>query len=180
MKIGIIVALLLLLAVPVWAVTYTWVDDQGTVNFSEDYGSIPPKYRKKAKVLGAEEEAAPAGNKEIPEETKPAPRAKEAAPAKEQPAAEKKVTKKTYGDKSAEEWKTAFGKLNADIKAAEDQLDELRGRLSDTSKMTRSDYLSIQRTIRVVEDRIVALRKKRDALTDEANRAEVPAELRGQ
>ncbi len=29
---------------------YKWVDDKGTVNFTEDYSKIPKKYRKKVKV----------------------------------------------------------------------------------------------------------------------------------
>jgi Domain of unknown function (DUF4124) len=179
MKIGIVVALLAMFAVPAAAVTYTWEDDQGTVNFTEDLGSVPQKFRKKAKVLGAEEEEAPPAAKEPKEAAQPVQKGKEAGPAKEQPA-EKKDTKKIYGDKPAEAWKSEFAQLNADIKTAEDQLVEMRKRLADTSKMSRSDYLSIQKTIREIENRLLVLREKRDVLNTEANRAEVPAELRGQ
>jgi hypothetical protein len=174
-----IVAILLLFAVPALAVTYTWTDDRGTVNFTEDMGNIPPKYRKKAKVVGAEDETVPASTKEIREESKPATNTKDTESAKEQPAGNKEL-KKTYGGKTTEVWRKEFGQLNAEIMAAEDQLADLRGSLSDTSKMSRSDYLSIQRTIKNVEDRISGLRKRRDALNEDANKAEVPTELRGQ
>jgi uncharacterized protein YukE len=180
MKTGIILAILVMFAAPAAAVTYKWVDDQGTVNFTEDLGSVPPKYRKKARVVGAEEEAAPPATRETKEEAKPAEKPKGTGQPMEQPAAEKKDLKKTYGGKSAEAWKAEFAQLNANIKAAEDQLVELRGRLSDISKMSRGEYLSILNTIRNSEDRILGLRKKRDALNEEANKAEVPAEIRGQ
>ncbi|HSB05795.1 MAG TPA: DUF4124 domain-containing protein [Thermodesulfobacteriota bacterium] len=32
-----------------WAETYRWVDEKGTVNFTQDYGSIPGKYRDQVK-----------------------------------------------------------------------------------------------------------------------------------
>ncbi len=32
-----------------WAETYRWVDEKGTVNFTQDYGSIPEKYRDQVK-----------------------------------------------------------------------------------------------------------------------------------
>jgi hypothetical protein len=180
MKTGIIFATLVMFAVPAAAVTYTWVDDQGTVNFTEDLGSVPPKYRKKASVVGAEDEAAPPATGETKEEAKPAQKPKGTGLPAEQPAVEKKELKKTYGGKPAEAWKAEFAQLNADIKGAEDQLVVLRGRLSDTSRMSRGEYLNILHTIRNSEDRILGLRKKRDALNEEADKAEVPADIRGQ
>ena len=180
MKTGIIVAILVMFAVPAAAVTYTWVDDQGTVNFTEDLGNVPPQFRKKAKVLGAEEETTPPAAGETKEEPKPPLQPKESGRTAEKPAVEKKELQKTYGGKSAETWKAEFGQLNAEVKAAEDQLVELRSRLGDLSKMSRGEYLTIQNTIRNSENRVVGLRKKRDALNQEADKAEVPADLRGQ
>ena len=180
MKTGIILAILVMLAVPSAAVTYKWVDDQGTVNFTEDLGSVPPQYRKKARMVGAEEDLAPPAPGEMKEETKPAQKPKGTGLTTEQPAAEKKELKKTYGGKSAEAWKAEFARLNAELKAAEDQLVELRGRLSDISKMSRGEYLSILRTINHSENKVLGLRKKRDVLNEEADKAEVPAEIRGQ
>ena len=46
MKTSIIVAILVLLAVQVEAVTYMWEDNQGTVSFTEDLGSIPQHLEK--------------------------------------------------------------------------------------------------------------------------------------
>ncbi len=44
--------LLLLVASPLWGETYSWVDDSGTYNFTEDYSRVPKKYRKKVKLRG--------------------------------------------------------------------------------------------------------------------------------
>ena len=57
---------------------------------------------------------------------------------------------------------------------------ELNGRLQDTSKMSRDEYRSIQLDVKSVESRLQRLKAKRDALTEEANRAGVRAQFRGE
>jgi hypothetical protein len=177
MKTCIIVALLVLFAIPVEALTYKWVDKQGTVNYTEDLGSIPRKYRNKATIVGAEEDAtSPEGGAK--EGAKPAAKARGDEQPQAQPAKEKQDQKKTYGGKSGETWKRDFGQLNADIKATEDQLSELKQRMQDTSKMSRGEYVSIQMGINGAETRLQRLKGKLDALTEDANKADVPADLR--
>lgn len=173
----VLVALFLMsFAVPAMAETYTWTDDRGTMNFTEDYGRIPKKYRKKARKVGEENAAPPAV------ETGEAPAAiKPALPVetKEQaPEAVKGEKKAQYGGKDGEAWRNEFGKMRADLKAAEDQLVESRSRLDDTSRMSRSEYLSLQYSIRNIEKRVLELRKQLQELETEATKAEVPAELR--
>ena len=176
MKTCIIVAFLVLFAIPVEALTYKWVDNEGT-HYTDDLGNIPQKYRKKATVVGAEEDAtSPEG--EAKEAPKPAANTKGGEQPQAQPAAEKQEKNKTYGGKSAATWKKDFGQLNADIKATEDQLTELKERMKDTSKMSRGEYVSIQMGINSAETRIQRLNGKLDALTEEANKANVPADLR--
>ncbi len=175
MKTGIIFLLMVLFAIPAGAETYKWVDSQGNVNYTDDPASIPHKYRKKAKIVGAEEEA-PAESGEVKEQ--PAKKARGGGEAEGQPAVAKKEQSKSYGGKSADEWRKEFGQLNADIRAAEEQRAELADRMKDTSKMSRGEYLSIQMGINEVENRLQRLKGKRDALTEEANRANVPADLR--
>lgn len=173
MKTCIIVALLVLFAIPVEALTYKWADKEGE-HYTDDLGNIPQKYRKNATILGTEEDATPAEG----DAAKPASKAKGNEQPQAQPAAEKQDQKKTYGGKSAATWRKDFGQLNADIKAAEDQLSELKERMQDTSKMSRGEYVSIQMGINSVETRLQRLKGKRDVLTDEANKANVPADLR--
>ncbi len=168
MKTSIIFLLLVMFAIPAEALTYKWVDNEGT-HYTDDLGNVPQKYRKKVKIVGEEEDV-----------TSPEPAAEQKDKAKgdisEQTNSPGK--KKTYGGKSGETWKRDFAQVNADIKANEDQLSELNDRMKDTSKMSRGEYLSIQASINSVEARLQRLRGKRDTLTDEANRALVPAEFR--
>jgi hypothetical protein len=42
-------ALALALAAPLGAETYSWIDDQGTYNFTEDFSQVPKKYRNKVR-----------------------------------------------------------------------------------------------------------------------------------
>lgn len=178
MKTSIIVAILVLLAVQVEAVTYMWEDSQGTVSFTEDLGSIPQKYRKKAKIIGAEEEVAPSAPVQMKEEPLTGQKNMGKGGTVEQAAPAEK--KKTYGGKSGDTWRREFAQNRADIKASEDQLDELQGRLKDTSKMSRSEYLSIHLDVKTVESRLKRVNAKRDAMTQEASRAGVPVEFRGE
>ncbi|MFZ2950090.1 MAG: DUF4124 domain-containing protein, partial [Desulfuromonadaceae bacterium] len=49
MKSYICLGFILLLATPLYAETYSWVDDSGTYNFTEDYSRVPKKFQKKVK-----------------------------------------------------------------------------------------------------------------------------------
>jgi len=172
MKTSIIIAFLVLFAIPVEALTYKWVDNEGT-HYTDDLGNIPQKYRKKASIAGAEEDAT------TPEDAaKPAAKTNGNEQPQTQSSAGKQEQKKTYGGKSAAIWKRDFSQLNADIRAAEDQLSDLKDRMQDTSNMSRTEYLNIQMGINSEEIRLKRLKGKHEALTEEANKANLPADLR--
>jgi hypothetical protein len=160
--------LLLLLIYPLTALaeTYEWVDERGTVNFAEDLGKVPKKYRKKAKRLGGDEPAA--------ESAAPAA-APEAAKAK---GMEEKGEKKSYGGKDELAWRREFLQANSNLQSAQTELDTLKARLSDTSRMSRSEYLIIQNSIKHAEVRVQELQKKLDQLNSSADRYDVPADFR--
>ena len=175
MKIIILWITLILFAFPAWAATYTWEDDQGVVNFTEDLGKVPPKYRKKVKIVG-EEELVPSEPADAADTTSPAVPTQRSGGGKQGAATTQQNDDKTvYGDKELSAWKQEYGVLDADVKAAEKQLVENRIRLKDTSGMSRSDYLSIQATIRSIEDTLVTRRQKRENLKQQATEAGVPA-----
>lgn len=171
------VALLLMaFTVPAMAETYTWTDDSGTMNFTEDFGRIPKKYRKKARKVGDESApAAPVETRETPKQKRADSPADLGAQGNSAAKAEKSLQ---YGGKSADEWKRQFAALRGELKSAETQLVETRRRLDDTSKMSRSEYLGLQISIRNVEKRVLDLRGKLQELEAEAAKAEVPADLR--
>jgi hypothetical protein len=172
MKSAIIFVVLALFAVPSMAVTYKWEDKQGTINFTEDLGNIPKEYRKKAKIVGEEEESSPVVTEEVTEGAK----GKEGGV--KSPPEEKLEQKKTYGGRSAESWKNEFSEINRKIKTEEDELSFLKDRIKDSSKMRRGEYLSIQMGINDSESRLKKLRERLDKLNSEANRAGVPKDLR--
>ncbi|ACH39660.1 protein of unknown function, DUF4124-containing [Citrifermentans bemidjiense Bem] len=163
--------LLLLLLYPLSALaeTYEWTDERGTVNFAEDLGKVPKKYRKKAKRLGSEEPPAAAS------ETA-SPKGGEEKGAKNNEKSNEKS--KTYGGKDELAWRREFQQANSRLQSAQTELDTLKSRLADTSRMSRSDYLMIQNSIKHNEARMQELQKKLDQLNSTADRYDVPADFR--
>ena len=166
---SLLVALLLLYPLSAIAQTYEWTDEHGTVNFAEDLGKVPKKYRKKAKIVGGEESGAP----ETTTTSEPA------EPAGGKAKVERgEKTKKLYGGKDEVAWRSEFIVARGEIKATESDLAELNGRLADTSQMSRSEYLAIQNTIKHNEIRLQGQQKKLEQLNDAADRAGVPMDFR--
>ena len=169
---GMLLVMLLLFSVPVFAETYKWIDDRGTVNFSENLGSVPKKYRKRVKIIGGDEANVP----QVTEVEEPG-KGKDKGDGKEDAKDAGKEWKKKaiYGGKDEAAWKYEFKKLKADITASEEQLADTNTRLSDSSKMSRSEYLTLQHTGKNIEYRLSELRKKLDSLNAAAAKAGVPA-----
>ncbi|HEY6872415.1 MAG TPA: DUF4124 domain-containing protein [Geobacteraceae bacterium] len=176
MKKFMVFIVLALFAAPALAETYTWTDDQGVVNFADDLGSIPKKFRKKAKVVG-EEEPPPAEVQEGSDKPAVQPQKGAGQEGREVAPAKKPAKKAMYGGKDATTWKNEFASARANLKAAEDQLTDNRNRLNDTSVMSRTDYLNIQSTIKSIETSVLRLRKQLDDLKKDAEAAGVPPEL---
>ncbi|QWV95017.1 DUF4124 domain-containing protein [Geomonas oryzisoli] len=158
---------LLLLLYPLTAAgeTYQWTDERGTVNFADDLGQVPKKFRKKARRVG-EEDASPRvieGGSAEPTKGKPE---------------EAQGAKKSYGGKDEAAWRREFLQAEFNLKNAESELATLKGRLVDTSRMTRSEYLTIQNSIKVAEDRVKAQQKRLDQVRESADRFGVPPEFR--
>lgn len=178
MKIYLLCIVAVLFALPSFADTYTWVDNQGTVNFTEDLGNVPAKYRNKVKVL-SEEEPPPAevnqGGEKPSAKVKPDAAREPRGEGAKAPGRDK--AKMVYGGKTAETWKSEFGALDADLKASEKQLVETRNLVKDTSGMSRTDYLTIQNTLRAIENSVLMRRKKIEDLRREAEAAGVPTGL---
>ncbi|MDD2335549.1 MAG: DUF4124 domain-containing protein [Geobacteraceae bacterium] len=156
----------------VGAETYTWVDSSGTVNFTEDISQVPKKYLKKVRVRGDVSPVISDVTENGAESVSPA---SAGAKALEQSSQKKEVL---YGNKSGNSWKVDFATLRSEISSTDDQIAELHSRLGDTSKMSRTDYLSIQSSIKNLQFHRGELEKKLRSLNDEASRAGVPSEFR--
>ncbi|MFZ3209288.1 MAG: DUF4124 domain-containing protein, partial [Geobacteraceae bacterium] len=172
---------LLAFTTSVHAETYKWIDDKGTINFTEDLGNVPPKYRKTVRIVGVEEEsgsAETAGNADKGGPEKDSAAAEPKGKVKEVAPSGKQENKKTlYGDKDAETWRREYGIVKSDLRGVEEQLVANRKMLQDTTKMSRGEYLGITNTNKALESRILDLREKLNALKQSATSAGVPTDL---
>jgi hypothetical protein len=170
--IGMVVTLVFL-AASASAVTYRWEDDQGTLNFTEDPGNIPQKYRKKARIVGEEEPLVDSVVEKASGEKSPEPaEAKGAAPVEKQ---EKK--KAVYGDKDENAWKSEFARLRGELKSVDEQLGSKKALFSDPSKLSRMQYKSLEYEIKNLEQRWNDLLAKMKSLRADATRQGVPADI---
>lgn len=163
-----LVALLLVYPISAMAQTYEWTDQQGTVHFTEDLGSVPKKYRKKVKKLGGDE----GGVSQTTTTSEPAPAKGEAKPEGADNA------KKVYGGKDEAAWRNAFKAAKGDVERTESELATLRGRMRDTSSMSRSEYIAIQNTTKHTEVRLQEMQRRLQLLQQSADRAGVPLDVR--
>lgn len=113
--------ILLLTAAQPYAETYSWVDADGVWNYSDDFNSIPKKYRKKARrtadevTVPVESNAAPLEKTELT-----APKSATGAGAQQQ----------LYNGKTQEAWRAEFDLHEAELKRLELRLEELRNTLN--------------------------------------------------
>ncbi len=168
---------LVLVVMPVWvfAETFTWVDSQGTMHFSDDLSSVPKQYRKKVRRLQDEDvtpEAEPAPAGDGAPATSPAASATAPAPAKKEPQQGKKEA--LYGGKTADAWRQDIVYARTELTSARNQLADTKARLNDTSKMSRSEYLGINQQIKSFEASIKGMEERCQALLSSAGRAGVP------
>ena len=171
--------MVLIAATQVSAETYKWIDDRGTLNFTEDYSQIPKKYRKKARMIGDVGVNSPDVSSENAGESKQEWNGKASAESGQAVATgkqEKKIV--AYGGKNGDEWKGEFGKMNDEIKSVEDRIAQRRAKLSNPEKLTRAQYLGTEYEIKDLQTNLEELRDRRNALDEAASRAGVPYELR--
>ncbi len=118
---------IMLFSVPLHAETYSWVDDSGTYNFTEDYSSVPKKYRKKVKY-----------REDMQQDVKPS--ASPDADSKQKQIDKKDVksvevsgnSKELYGGKSWDAWRKEMDAQEAELKRIELRMEEMRKQLSDS------------------------------------------------
>lgn len=173
-------ALFLFIALPAFADIYKWVDERGTINFTEDLGKVPPKYRKKATVIPQNAPAAAEVTETVVEKGAKVPTPETAEPkdaaGKPQPAKQEK--KAVYGGKDENAWKAEFARVRGDIRMFEEELAGRKAKLTKTDKMSRAEYLGIQSEVKRIEEKLADLKGKLSALTESAQKAGVPPELR--
>lgn len=172
-------AMLLALAVAAHADIYRWVDQGGTVNYTEDPGKVPNKYRKKVTVVPEGGVPAVEVTETVVEQGR-----REKAPdsgvreAGDAPVLKQETRKAVYGGKGEDAWIAQFRELRGEIKAHEAELAARQAKLANPGTMSRGEFLGIQREAKMLEEMLSGLQGKLNALEESAQRAGVPLELR--
>jgi len=122
---------LLLLAAQGNAGTYSWVDDSGTYNFTEDYSHVPKIYQKKVKWRDdLQQELKPQLSPD------PANTPSQTDKADEKSAVVTGEEKGLYGGKSREAWRKEMDVLEAELSGIEERLEQLRKQIYDPKMLT--------------------------------------------
>lgn len=136
MKTYICLGFILLLATPLHAETYSWVDDSGTYNYTEDYSSVPEKYRKKAKR-----------REDLPRDVKPQEPAVPESPLRQAGKADAKSaavpgdeTEELHGGKSRAAWRKEMEVLETELSGIEQRMELLRKQLYDPKGITKAQF----------------------------------------
>ena len=124
MKSAIVTVCLLLWAFPLMAETYSWVDDNGTVNFTEEYSNVPKKYRTKA-VRRGDMSIAPSA-RQVPADTA----SEKNSSGQVKSTVENDVTgvssgSELFGGRKIEEWKREFDALENELKKLDSKMKEV-------------------------------------------------------
>lgn len=172
--------LICLFAVPALcsAEIYKWTDEKGQTGYSDDLGKVPKKFRDHAVLIEKQEKSVEIIEKSEPEKPvrkKSDGKGESAASKDDKPASQDKPL---YGGKDGATWKQDLARQKYEVKSLEDQAIGLKERMTDASKMSRGEYLTLQNTLRDLDVRTVKARKKLEELNDAAEKAEVPAEFR--
>lgn len=128
-------AMVLALAAPLGAETYSWVDDTGTYNFTEEYSRVPKKYRKKVNRLGDQpsEQAAPSAATEAAGKHAPG-----TANSGGEQAAAGGAAVPLFGGRSEEAWRREKGQREAELSRLEGVLELLNKQAAAPRGMTRT------------------------------------------
>lgn len=164
-----VLALMLLWSLPVMAETYTWTDKSGTVNFSDDYYSVPKQYRKKVRRLGDIDVTPAPADTGKGESRQSAP--KTGAPGTESGSG-------SYGGKKAEAWQQEFKARNTDIRQLESQLAQLAELIKTPVGISQERRQGLPQEFRETQKRYNEAIKAYNDLNDAANKAELPVEFR--
>jgi len=154
----IIIGLIVYCAVSFGQETYQWVDEKGTVHFTDDVGKIPEKYQDQVKEKKTPKEPAPSPS--APPSIRP-PQSK----APPEPAVEKKDIlgrgEDWWRDK-AMEWKQKLIQAQKDYASAQTALKAKEKELEDAKFKPKSFQRKLQDEVKVLEEKANAQKNQVD------------------
>lgn len=178
MKQLLVMAALLLLPQLAGAENYSWTDSSGNMNFTDNLGNVPAKYRRQAvlRAAGSEPEAAPqsAGTGQAESAGMVQPSAvvsTQMAPGAVTPATR-------FGNHSAAEWQAQFKTLRAELAELQKKQAELRQEASDGKVLlNRKQIDELNARNRQLYEQYEATRLRFNVLVEQANKVGVPPEF---
>ena len=161
------------------AETYSWTDENGTMNFTENYSSIPVKFRKK--VLKREEV-------EYEKPSTPSVVIRDNPVKSEKVQSEKQIgaisnqlkaePKGTFGGKTGQEWSSEFRAKELEISLLAQKIRQAEELLKKPTGLNKDQINHLpQEIVSLVAQRNEAI-KRYNLLNELANRAVVPPEFR--
>jgi hypothetical protein len=173
MKILILLAGLLLWAAPLLAETYSWEDETGTVNYTENYTGIPAKFRKNARKLG-DMGASPVSKESV----SPSTGSSEAPPAalKDTAAGKLESPVGNFDGRSYDQWKLEFNEREAAMVAIKKQVDEIDALLNKRPSNREQTQSLISERNKAVEQ-FTEMRKQYDQQVELARKAGVQVDI---
>jgi hypothetical protein len=167
------------LATPLFAETYSWTDENGTMNFTENYSSIPLKYRKKTLKREEIEYSKPlttdvtpiskdinGGNTQSEKQINVLSKQSKAEP------------KGMFGGKRGQEWSSEFRAKELEISILAQKIRQAEELLNKPTGLNKDQINRLpQEIVSLVTQRNEAI-KRFNVLNDSANSAGVPAEFR--
>ncbi len=135
MKSLLCLCIILLTASQLSAATYSWVDDSGVWNFSDDFHSVPKKYRKNVVRRGD------ADNSQVPQNTPELDKSQTPA-LRSEPVTEIN-SKQFYNGKTHGEWRKEFDAQEAELQRLEQRLLQMQTVLKKPDNTTRSKLSSL-------------------------------------
>ena len=148
MKQYICLAIILLSTAELNAETYSWVDDRGTYNFTEDYSSVPKKYRNKVKLRGDGQQDEKLRQEEQPQQMRPGsaslPKNKENGD--DRRAVVPSGDKELYGGKTRDAWRAEMDALEAELTGIEQKMEQMRQRaLNVKGLLTKAELETLKK-----------------------------------
>lgn len=153
---------------PLMAETYSWVDESGTYNFTEDYARVPKKYRGKldrrgdmgATPLLKESLSPPTGT------SAPNP----PAATKESNVGKSQSPVGTFGGKSYDQWKQELGQRESGMSSIRKRIDEIDSNLKNIPSDKEQTRALVAERNKAVEQ-FTEMRKQYDQFVEQARKA---------
>jgi hypothetical protein len=140
MKQYICLGFMLMLTSPLYAETYSWIDDSGTYHYTEDFYSVPQNYQKKVKRQA-----------DVQQDVKPPAVAESESALKQSGKAEAKSAdvsgdNELYGGKSPAVWRKELDDLGAELNSIAKHMEQLNGSFSEKAGISsRDQYMALKK-----------------------------------